>query len=224
MNKSHVIFDFDGVICDSLGPAIRWYNRIREERFPLLPQVTSKEDMVTVYSGPLRTSLASWLTPNESELFFDLHSAAMAAEAANLSTYPGICAAMAALGPGRSSVVTSAYSAAVLTVLHRDPDFDDAYLFSVAGRELRQSKAEKIARILTKLGVSASEAIYVGDLESDILYCRDLPIDIICVGYGYHPAAYLKDKGATYVVESVDELSALLTRIFGLQPPPSAAT
>ena len=209
----HVIFDFDGVICDSLAQAMKFFNEIREQRFPSLPHVKSKGDMAIVYSGPLKTSLTKWLTQEETREFFDLHSAAMARVAPSLNTFPGIVSVLAGLGPGRASIVTSAYSDAVRRILAGDSDFDASCLFKIAGRELRQPKTKKIHDILSELRLVPEGAVYVGDLESDILYCRDVPMDIIAVGYGYHPASYIATKGPTYLAETVEELGETLQQL-----------
>lgn len=209
----HFIFDFDGVVCDSLSAAIEAFNRIREEHFPTLPQVGCQQDMTIVYAGSLRTCLASWLSETEGRRFFDLHSAAMAERARELKTFPGIGRVLSLLGPRAVSIVTSAYSQAVREILNKDPDFNEQCLYQIAGRELRQSKTEKITNILSGLGLTPEQAVYVGDLESDILYCRNVPIDIIAVSYGYHPYEYLTLKNPTYCVGSVGELQSLLAQI-----------
>jgi phosphoglycolate phosphatase len=207
----HVVFDFDGVICDSLNEAMRAFNAIRDARFPQLPRVESRDDMTLVYGGSLRTCLNAWLTPTETAEFFDLHSAQMVKVAATLRPFPGVARVLSNLGEGRVSIVTSAYSDAVLNILSTDADFDASCLHKIAGRELRMTKTDKINAVLAELGLSAADAVYVGDLESDILYCRAVPMDIIVTTYGYHPESYLADKGAAYLVSSVAELDALLT-------------
>jgi hypothetical protein len=55
-------------------------------------------------------------------------------------------------------------------------------LHTVAGRERRQTKTEKIRELLNELELPNAGAVYVGDLESDILYCREVPLDVIAVG------------------------------------------
>jgi phosphoglycolate phosphatase-like HAD superfamily hydrolase len=213
----HFIFDFDGVICDSLSAAVAAFNEIREEYFPSLPVVSSTKDMTLVYAGSLKTCLSPWLTEAEGRKFFDLHSAAMASCASELQTFNGISSVLSSLGDQSASIVTSAYSTAVRAVLAKDPDFQERCLFRIAGRELRQSKTEKISHILFDLGLAPSQAVYIGDLESDILYCRDVPIDIIAVGYGYHPYEYLLLKNPTHCVASIAELRDLIQ-------PPTATT
>ena len=209
----HVLFDFDGVICDSLDTAIEAFNSIRAEHYPQLPEVEGKEGMTEVYAGSLRTCLHKWLSPEDARRFFDLHSAHMSSVAHTLSTFPGIGHVLSSLGSQAFSIVTSAYSEAVRAVLSSDPDYNDGALYEIAGRELRQPKTEKIQAILAGLGVSSEDAVYVGDLESDILYCRDVPIDIIAVGYGYHPSSYLADKSPTHLVDSVEGLGTLLMQM-----------
>jgi phosphoglycolate phosphatase-like HAD superfamily hydrolase len=208
----HVISDFDGVLADSLEPAMREFNRIRRDEFPQLPEVSGRDDMTIVYGGSLRTALRPWLTEAESRRFFDLHSAAMAKLHATVAVFDGVGELLSALGPGQISIVTSAYSDAVRSVLSRAPGFDPACISQIAGRELRQSKTKKITDILHDLGIEAAEAVCIGDLESDVIYCRNVPIDIIGVGYGYHPAEHLANlrHGPTYLVNTVKELGHLL--------------
>ena len=209
----HFIFDFDGVLCDSLQFAVDEFNRIRANHFPGLPAVHGQHDMTVVYGGSLRTCLHSWLSVDDSKRFFDLHSAAMAARAQDLSLFEGVADTLTSLGPQRCSIVTSAYSEAVRAILAKDSLFDERCVYQIAGRELHQTKTEKINGILSGLNISASDAVYVGDLESDILYCSQVPIDIVAVGYGYHPAEYLSGKNPTYCVSSVNELRALLSEL-----------
>ena len=213
---SHIFFDFDGVICDSLTAAVEVFNRLQADSFPQLPPIRSREDLTVVYAGSLGTCLHRWLSPEDSRRFFDLHSRDMAAQAAHLQAFPGIGTVLATLGESRVSIVTSAYSEAVRSVLAKEVTFNERCLHMIAGRELRQSKTEKITAILATQGIPVESALYVGDLESDILYCRDVPIDIVAVGYGYHPGTYLVSKEPSFYVESIDELQVLLTEICSL--------
>lgn len=209
----HFIFDFDGVICDSLESAMNVFNQIQKDHFPTLPNAYSQDDMKIVYSGSLRTCLQKWLSEDESKKFFDLHSAEMSKRTEKLKTFPGIGKVLTSLGNQNVSIVTSAYSEAVEKILAEDKDYDKTCLYKIAGRELRQTKTVKINEILNGLGLTSKESIYVGDLESDILYCRDVPIDIVAVGYGYHPGEYLLEKKPTFYVDSVKDLGTLLNRL-----------
>jgi phosphoglycolate phosphatase-like HAD superfamily hydrolase len=204
----HVLFDFDGVICDSLPEAMRAFNTLRAD-FPTLPEVASKDHMVSVYGGRLRSCLSDWLTVVDHQRFFERHSALMAELGDELELFPGISDVLSRLNPGSASIVTSAYGFHVRSVLTRaavDPD----RFYAIVGKETKLTKTEKIQRLSAKLGVPLTDCLYVGDLESDILYCRDVPIDIAAVGYGYHPRWHLEACSPTYLVDSVAELGRLL--------------
>lgn len=209
----HFFFDFDGVICDSLSIAIEVFNEIRNEFFPNLPLVSSRDDMVIVYGGQLKTCLDRWIGQDGTRKFFDLHSARMQAASRELKPFDGIVHVINDMGKNNVSIVTSSYSGTVREVLEKDLSFREDSVFRIAGRELHQPKAQKIIGILRELSLKKDDAVYIGDLESDILYCRDVPMDIVSVGYGYHPPEYLKSKNPTYYVNSVSELASLLSEM-----------
>jgi phosphoglycolate phosphatase-like HAD superfamily hydrolase len=209
----HFIFDFDGVVCDSLSLAIEKFNEIRQFHFPQLPIIKSKEDMILVFGGPLKKSLNRWIEQEGTSTFFNLHSAKMNENRQVLIPFIGIIEVLNSLGTGNVSIVTSSYSEAVEFILKKDSNYKKEIFYKIAGRELHQSKTEKISNILSELQISKEDAIYIGDLESDILYCRDVPIDIISVGYGYHPMQYLLQFKPTYIAPSITDLKSLINKI-----------
>lgn len=215
----HVIFDFDGVLCDSLAAATAALNQLRLQRFNALPEARTQDDMVTVYGGSLQTCMDEWLSKEDQRAFFDEHSAAMSKLATQLKPFPGIGRLLLSIGSEGSSIVSSAYGDAIKNVLGRDPEFDPRSIFRIAGRELRQTKTEKIRGILEARAIAADAAIYVGDLESDILYCRAVPLRIVSVTYGYHPRWHLARCGPDYLVDSVADLGRLLMRLTKQQCP-----
>ena len=69
------LFDFDGVLSDSLEICIQEINRLRAT-FPTLPVIETQWDMATIYSVGLRDSLQRLgLSDSEAIHFFDLHGA-----------------------------------------------------------------------------------------------------------------------------------------------------
>lgn len=209
----HFIFDFDGVISDSYDLAVQKFNEIRNEKFPQLPQIQSKSDMAIVYAGSLKTCLNKWIGQEGTKEFFSIHSLRMQEASNSLKPYPGIIQVLNSLGVDNVSIVTSSYSEAVKNILSSDKLFDERVVYKIAGRELQQTKTLKILNILNELNLEKDDAVYVGDLESDILYCRDVPIDVISVGYGYHPGEYLQKFSPTYFANSINELRDILLKM-----------
>src|SRR4051794_3148288 len=114
----HVLFDFDGVLCDSLDACSTEYERLRRERFPALPPLEAGGRLDDVFSGPLKTSLTRWLSADETAAFFDAHSSAMAGYT-SLAPFAGVHELLARLPPGSASIVSSAYNEAIRRTIGR---------------------------------------------------------------------------------------------------------
>lgn len=207
-----LFLDFDGVISDSRAICIDEINRLREN-FPTIPEVRSQEDMVRIYSVELRHSLYPFgLNDEETRDFFDRHSKAMNQHAAKVEPFREVVQALT-LCDLPKVIITSSYSEAVYTILRKCEEFHDNFVQGVYGREQHKTKTEKIRHALGLFRVEMTEALYVGDLASDVLYCRDVPIDIACVGYGYHPASYLKKFSPEYMLKTVEDFVAFLQNL-----------
>lgn len=70
--------------------------------------------------------------------------------------------------------------------------------------------------ILDKLGVSAADAVYVGDTEIDIATARSTGMDLIMVSWGFRPVSYQKALGAKVIAGSADEIFAFAAAGVGL--------
>src|SRR3990167_6576791 len=75
MKKYRLLFlDFDGVISDSLQICMEEINRLRG-KFPIIPEVRTREDMARVYSFELRHSLYRLeLNEEKTRELFDFHT------------------------------------------------------------------------------------------------------------------------------------------------------
>lgn len=88
------------------------------------------------------------------------------------------------------------------------------YFDYVAGSELdgsRDSKGDVIRFALQQNGLTdLTDVVMVGDREHDVIGARENNIDVVGVLYGYGNRAELEKAGATYIVETVEKLNALL--------------
>jgi phosphoglycolate phosphatase len=67
-----------------------------------------------------------------------------------------------------------------------------------------------LLQALNETGTHTDDAIMIGDTAFDMQMAVSAGIESIGVAWGYHRAERLREAGATYVVESVDELGARL--------------
>lgn len=204
-----LLLDFDGVISDSMNICMEEINRLRV-KFPTIPEVRTRVDMASVYSTELRHSLYPFgLNDQETREFFDEHSKAMNQRATEVEPFHEVVRALA-LCDLPKVVITSSYSEAVHTVLRKCEEFNESFVQSVYGREQHKTKTEKIRSALELFSVDVKEVLYVGDLASDVLYCRAVPVDIASVGYGYHPASYLRKFSPDYILETERDFAEFL--------------
>ena len=87
------------------------------------------------------------------------------------------------------------------------------YFTFICGSNLdnsRRNKGEIIAHILKQMELFADDCIMIGDREHDILGAQANHMDSIGVLFGFGSPEELEKAGATYVVETVEELRRLI--------------
>lgn len=94
--------------------------------------------------------------------------------------------------------------------------FDLAKYFDfIAGSNMdttRSKKAEVIEYALSECNIKdKSKVVMIGDRAEDMIGAQSVGIDSIGVEYGYGSFDELKNAGATYIAETVDELEDLLS-------------
>ena len=209
------MFDFDGVLCDSRASAVEEVEVLRrgDSTFRQLPSPVQDGGFDELYRGELRHALMRFnLDEQASRRFFDAHAAAMRERTASLSAFEGVADILSWLGPARYVVITSAYSTAVVDVLQRAGV--SVRKSQVIGHEVRLTKTEKIRGVLQERGLNSSDAVYVGDLESDILYSRKIGVPCIAVAYGYHSEDVLEQSSPDFLCSDVAALHARLESLF----------
>lgn len=213
--KRHVFFDFDGVLCDSLAACLRVYQELRVQQFHALPSLDDADRMDLVFAGALKSSLHPWLGPDGTRGFFNAHSARMQALASTLAPFPGVENLLGNLPPGSASIVSSAYNDAIRAILAGPSGDLPLSISHLMGRDSGKDKTEKIEDVLAIEEAIPEEAVYVGDLHSDLLYCQSVPIDCLIVTYGYQTPVHLEQAcvGALDLVHSVSDLEATLNRL-----------
>jgi len=88
------------------------------------------------------------------------------------------------------------------------------YFDVVVGSDTTSEKkpsALPLIYILQKLGISAKEAVMIGDSNFDVEAGKKAGIRTVAVSYGYRERNYLSD--ADYLIEAFNELPAVLDRI-----------
>lgn len=211
--KKRLIFDFDGVLADSLFVTMDNINYLSKNGFDKIPVVYNQNEMSHLFDVKLSDSLLKYgYDRKEIKEFFNMHTSMMCRDADKILVFKEIISFLRKSNLP-ISIVSSSYLVYMQTILNNYSKdvlqiFDEVY-----GREIQGSKIEKINNILCKYGLKNCEVLYIGDTVSDILTCREIGIEIVAVGYGFHPYEYLLNFAPDYIVRNENELINLLNML-----------
>lgn len=76
----------------------------------------------------------------------------------------------------------------------------------------RSKKWEVIKYALEKLGVSAAQAVMVGDRKYDVIGAKKCGLDCVGVRFGYAEEGELEEYGAVYIAETPEDLYEYLMK------------
>ena len=76
----------------------------------------------------------------------------------------------------------------------------------------RKPEPDMVLAALKELGVSAEDAVYIGDSEVDMETAENSGLDLIMVDWGFRSHRFLEDLGAETIVSDCEQLEALLMR------------
>ncbi|MCA9877497.1 MAG: HAD hydrolase-like protein [Thermomicrobiales bacterium] len=219
-----VIFDLDGTLTDSKEGITR---SVQHALAHLGIAVENLDDLTHFIGPPLRDSFAETYGLDDGQILTATQIYRERYGRVGLlenELFPQTSALLAAVaGTGATLTVASTKGEVYVHRILRHFRLD--HHFSVMGGadpdSGRHTKAHVIERVLTGLGARPDPArtIMIGDREHDTNGARYHGIDTISVRYGYAKPGELEAAGPRTIVDTMDDLAALL----GLSLAPTAA-
>jgi HAD superfamily hydrolase (TIGR01549 family) len=202
-----IIFDYDGVLIDSLDDAIsigaEFCRAVPHDRVPTKATI---EALDTVTYDELARSVG--LSNEQAERFsshvferFQSISSTMAFFPGIESLLHGIAARNIAIVSGNAKEVIAAKFAA-----HKLAD----KITCIFGALEPGDKAKKISDACNHYGVNVRQACMVGDSVSDIRYAKRAGAQSIAVTWGWQSREKLANENPDFIVNSVAELAGLI--------------
>jgi phosphoglycolate phosphatase len=196
------LFDFDGVLVDSLDlyadAVARCLERIGT------PIVSSKEDYLALFDGNFYESmqvrgvdLAAFAQASK-EILPGIDYGAM-------KPYPGLVPVLEALHRDHLLAVLSSNGSRVIGVMLNRFGFAP-YFREILGSDFLFSKKEKIAFALQKYGMAPQQTFYVGDTAGDIVEARDAGVKSVAVTWGWHERERLVAVRPDFIVDTPEGL------------------
>lgn len=208
LSRLSLIFDFDGTIADTLSAIVRLVNEhAKEINIKPLAETDVDElrgmsnlDIIKKYKVPL-LKVPYLVLRAQKELNHRI---------GEMSLFPGVKELVLDLKRWgiRLGILTSNSRENVKKFLQAQNL--DVFDFIHAEQNFF-GKNWALLHLLKKFNLKKEEVIYVGDEVRDIEACQKVNIAVIAVSWGFHRRKLLQDKLPTYLVDSPDEIRAIVS-------------
>ena len=211
MNKlKSVIFDMDGTIIDSLPLCVEAFRLAIE---PMVQRSISDEEILAAFGpsdeGTIRVFVPDAVETGMEQFLYHyrrLHSAMCP------KPFDGITDILDWLKSHRVPIgLVTGKGPRSLAVTLEELGLGHYFDATETGSPLRANKPEGLRKILDKFQLSPSEAVYIGDIASDITACREVSMPIYSAAWAKTvDLPKLQSLKPDKIVSSVKELKTLL--------------
>ena len=207
---STYIFDLDGTLLDTLGDLAASVNYALRKHG--MPEHTLEDIRWFVGNGVRllmeRSVSGGSENPDFEEVFSTFRSHYMEHSLDTTCPYPGIMDMLAELrsrGKHIAVVSNKFYDATRELCRHF---FGDYVEVAIGEREniRRKPAPDTVVEALQQLGVTADDAVYIGDSDVDIATAANSGLPCISVLWGFRDRDFLSEHGATTFIDSPSEL------------------
>ena len=196
------LFDFDGVLADSLDlyseAVARCLLRIGT------PIVKNREDYLALFEGNFYESMAA--------KGVDLVAFAGAAQEIlpgidydAMKPFDGLIPVLEALQKDHLLAVVSSNGFRTISRMLERFGFD-RFFQDILGSDFLFSKKDKIAHALSKYGIDRKRTFYIGDTTGDILEAREAGVRTVAVTWGWHSREKLAAVHPDFLVDKPEDL------------------
>ena len=197
-----LIFDFDGVVVDSLDLYEGTVRQCLEEIGQ--PIVRNREDFLELFEDNFYESLVK----KGVDLHAFMEASADILARANFDEMKPFYNLIPVLEKLQTNnillIISSSGSQDIRNIL---ASFNLSEFFrDVLGSDANLSKKEKILRALNKYPISREQTYYIGDTTGDIKEAKSTGIKTIAVTWGWHTREKLAHAHPDYFIDSPDEL------------------
>jgi len=199
------LFDFDGVLVDSLGLYEKSVN-VCLERIGK-PRIASREEFLDLFEENFYGAIAKrGVDVDEFMLAFKAVTPTLDYSLAR--PFSDLIPVLAELKKRHGLVIISSNSSfAIRLMLAKfgfDPYFDD-----VLGADFNFSKIEKILYAKGHYGTNGGHTFYVCDTAGDVREAREAGVKTVAVTWGWHPRKRLERARPDAMIETPEDLLAL---------------
>ena len=209
-----IIFDFDGVIADTLPFTFKKILEIA--RFLKVKDLTERQIINEIRSKNLKELLQSGLNLEWFKLPFvpamvKKMQIELGRQIGKVKIFPGIKSVLMSLDKKgyRLAILSSNIKANIdrFIVNNKIEMFDFVY-----GKSNILGKADELYDLIKTYHLNKSETIYIGDEIRDVEACKRNGIKIIAVSWGLHKEAALRRHGADFIAKKPEDILKIVSK------------
>jgi phosphoglycolate phosphatase-like HAD superfamily hydrolase len=219
MRKSHLFYDFDGVLADSL-PAHILFLRDMAEKFNLaidLPNPSDHERSRTIVSTPMSKFFRKAGFPIERiEELDKIYEQTFGTDPRySFDLFPGVAEIIDYLSEQEffQGIISSNHRNNIFPVLQKNEILGK--FNSITDRadlkERNRSKSEELGFNWWTLDIWPKDLVYVGDTESDYQHAKSAGVNFVGAGYGWQ---ILPNDARFPVARNVSHLKEILSTLY----------
>lgn len=199
------LFDFDGVLVDSLGLYEKSVN-VCLERIGM-PPIASREEFLDLFEENFYGAIAK-RGVDVGEFMLAFKAVTPTLDYSVTRPFSDLIPVLAELKKRHGLVIISSNSSfAIRLMLAKfgfDPYFDD-----ILGADFNFSKIEKILYAKGHYGTNGGHTFYVCDTAGDVREAREAGVKTVAVTWGWHPRERLERAGPDAFIEKPEDLLRL---------------
>ena len=201
------IFDYDGVLVDSLDQVLKASEEVCRA---LGHHRTLDKETIATLQPMTYTQLARsiGMPPDRVEAFSEHIFKKLQQADEAMPFFPGIGTLLSQRSPQNTAIVSGNSREVISAKLTAHAL--NGHVYCILGAYQTGDKADKIYRACAELGAEPGRTCMIGDSVSDIQYAKKAGVQSVAVTWGWQARNTLANEQPDYIVERVSELSALL--------------
>lgn len=205
-----IIFDFDGVLVDSLAQHLGAYQQVFR-RYQREFHLNTANEWREKYRSDWEHNFYQGGFSHE-EMREAMRSYFHYIDYAQVSLYPGIKELIPELSQLRPLAICSSTDSSII----RDRlalEGLDGYFQLILGSSETSSKLGKLEEIFSSIAADKQHSVYVGDTSADVRAGKEFGVNTIGVSYGWYAADRIQSENPSAVAKDVAELKSHILRM-----------
>lgn len=210
-----VIFDWDGTVMDSVGRIVSSMQTAARFSEVAIPSVQAVKHIIGLSIDPaLATLFPDTTLEQRKQLFHHYREQYLLHDTTPAPLFPGAEALLAQLANQNVLLAVATGKARVGLDRLLDETGLRPYFATSRCADEAQSKPhpDMLQQIITELGISAADAVMVGDTSHDLKMAQAIAMPRVGVSHGAHDVATLQQYQPLAVIDYLAELPQVLNR------------